>query len=97
MEVKTLNEIRIQGFEVLVKNLGPADAIRFIQSHSHGSGDYTKERKTWLEADLDAVVAGILERRKKEDSTGVLRAPPLPEEEGIVQASGLTTPGFAQG
>jgi len=67
MEVKTLNEIRIQGFEVLVKNLGPADAIRFIQSYSHGSGDYTKERKTWLERDLDTVVAGILERRKKED------------------------------
>lgn len=25
MEVKTLNEIRIKGFRVLVKNLGPAD------------------------------------------------------------------------
>jgi len=31
MEVKTLNEIRIKGFRVLVKNLGPADAIRFIR------------------------------------------------------------------
>jgi len=68
MEVKTLNEIRIQGFEVLVKNLGLADAIRFIQSYSHGSGDYTKERKTWLEEDLDAVVAGILERRKEDSA-----------------------------
>ncbi|MCK9631987.1 MAG: hypothetical protein M0R30_10125 [Methanoregula sp.] len=64
MEVKTLNEIRIQGFEVLVKNLGPADAIRFIQSYTHGSGDYTKERKTWLEKDFDTVVAGIMEHRK---------------------------------
>ena len=52
----------------VVKNLGPADAIRFIQNYSHGNRDYTKERKTWLEEDLDAVVAGILERRKKEDS-----------------------------
>ena len=67
MEVKTLNEIRIRGFEVLVKNLGPADAIRFIQSYSHGRGDYTRERKTWLEKDLDTVVADILERRKKEN------------------------------
>ncbi len=65
MEVKTLHEIRIQGFEVLVKNLGPADAIRFIQSYSHGSGDYTRERKAWLEKDFDTVVAGIMERRKK--------------------------------
>jgi len=65
MEAKTLNEIRIRGFKVLVKNLGPADAIRFIQSYTHGSGDYTKERKQWLEKDFDKVVAGIMERRKK--------------------------------
>jgi len=65
MDAKTLNEIRIQGFEVLVKNLGPADAIRFIQSYTHGSGDYTKERKAWLEKDFDMVVAGIMEHRKK--------------------------------
>jgi len=68
METKTLNEIRIRGFEVLVESLGPADAIRFIQSYSHGSGDYTKERKVWLEKDFDTVVAGILERRKRKNS-----------------------------
>ncbi|MDV2481147.1 hypothetical protein F8E02_03800 [Methanoculleus sp. Wushi-C6] len=66
MEAKTLDEIRVRGFEALVKSLGPADAIRFIRSYSHGSGDYTRERKAWLEQDLYAVVAGILERRKKE-------------------------------
>lgn len=65
MEVKTLHEIRIKGFRVLVKNPGPADAIRFIQSYTHGSGDYTKERKQWLEKDFDTVMAGIKERRKK--------------------------------
>jgi hypothetical protein len=65
MEVKTLNEIRIKGFRVLVKNLGPADAIRFIQSYTHGSGDYTKERKQWLETDFDTVMAATKERRKK--------------------------------
>jgi len=63
--IKTLNEIRIQGFDVLVKNLGPADAIRFIQSYTHGSGDYTKERKNSLEKDFDTVVTGIMEHRKK--------------------------------
>ena len=65
MEVKTLNEIRIKGFRVLVKNLGPVDAIRFIQSYTHVSGDYTKERKQWLETDFDTVMAAIKERRKK--------------------------------
>ncbi|MBP2134464.1 hypothetical protein J2128_002430 [Methanomicrobium sp. W14] len=65
METKTLNEIRILGFEVLVKNLGPADAVRFIQSYSHGSGDYTKNRKQWLETDFDRIVEGITEKREK--------------------------------
>lgn len=65
MEAKTLNEITIKGFRVLVKNLGPADAIRFIQSYTHGSGDYTKERKQRLDKDFDTVISGIIERRKK--------------------------------
>ena len=65
MEAKTLNEIRIKGFRVLVKNLGPADAIRFIQSYTHGSGDYNREQKKWLEKDFGTVMAGIKERRKK--------------------------------
>ena len=65
MQAKTLNEIRIKGFRVLVNNLGPADAIRFIQSYTHGSGNYTKERKQWLEKDFDTVIAEIKEHRKK--------------------------------
>ncbi len=64
METKTLNEVRIRGFERLVHNLGPTDAIRFIQSYSHGGGDYTKSRKKWLETDFDTVVEGIMEKRK---------------------------------
>jgi hypothetical protein len=63
---RTLDEIRVRGFEVLVESLGPADAIRFIRSYSHGSGDYAGERKAWLEQGLDTVVAGVLERRKRE-------------------------------
>jgi len=59
--------IRCKGLCSSWRHLGPADVIRFIQSYSHGRGDYTRERKTWLEKDLDTVVAGILERRKKEN------------------------------
>ena len=75
MEAKTLNEIRIQGFEVLVKNLGPADAIRFIQSYTHGSGDYTKESKSGLEKDFDKVVVGVIERRKKKARVDIFLLP----------------------
>lgn len=63
---RTLGEIRARGFEALTKSLGPADVIRFIWSYSHGRGDYTRERKAWLEQGLDTVVAGILEHRKEE-------------------------------
>jgi len=66
MEAKTLNEIRIKGFRVLVKNLGLADAIRFIQSYETGTGDYTKERHEWLPDDLDTVKGRLLERQKKQ-------------------------------
>ena len=65
---KTLDVIRARGFEALVKSLGPADAIRFVRSYSHGSGDSTRGRRISLERDLDAVVAGILGCRKGEDS-----------------------------
>ncbi|UUX92303.1 hypothetical protein [Methanoplanus endosymbiosus] len=65
---KTLNEIRIIGFEVLVKNLGPKDAVRFIQSYSHGSGNYTKDRKKWLEKDFDNVVWRIIKKRSESDN-----------------------------
>ncbi len=67
MGAKMLDEIRAWGFTALVKSLGPADAIRFIWSYSHGSGDYTRERKAWIGEDLDAVVARVLERRKRDD------------------------------
>lgn len=64
--LRTLDEIRARGLEALVENLGPADAIRFVRGYSHGSGDHTRERRISLERDLNAVVAGIVERRKKE-------------------------------
>ena len=47
---------------------GPVGALRFIRSYSHGSGDYTGERRAWLERDLDTVVAGIVGRREMGNS-----------------------------
>ncbi len=44
----TLNEIRIIGFEVLVRELGPAGAIRFVQQYETGRGDYTRDRRKIL-------------------------------------------------
>lgn len=44
----TLNEIRTLGFEVLLRELGPAGTIRFIQQYETGHGDYTRDRRQWL-------------------------------------------------
>jgi hypothetical protein len=40
----TMNEIRKAGIDALVKELGPVNAIRFLQQYETGKGDYTKER-----------------------------------------------------
>lgn len=40
----TLPELRKKGWEALVKDLGYADAIKFILLHEKGEGDYLKEK-----------------------------------------------------
>lgn len=47
-ETLTLYEIRTIGFEALLRELGPAGAIRFIQQYEAGRGDYTRNRKKLL-------------------------------------------------
>jgi hypothetical protein len=44
----TLYEIRTIGFDALVRELGPADAIRFIGQYEAGQGDYTRNRRKLL-------------------------------------------------
>ena len=45
MTSKTIAQIQSEGYDALVKALGPEDATRFIRSYDPGSGDYTKDRK----------------------------------------------------
>lgn len=47
-ETLSLYEIRTVGFEALLRELGPAGAIRFIQQYETGQGDYTRDRKKLL-------------------------------------------------
>jgi len=44
----TLNEIKEKGFIALEKELGTVGFIKFLNQFSHGSGDYTEERKNIL-------------------------------------------------
>ncbi|CDM92375.1 MAG: hypothetical protein P5702_13375 [Limnospira sp. PMC 1291.21] len=43
-------ELRRQGYQVLVENLGQINAIRFLQQVGWGHGDYTKERENLLKS-----------------------------------------------
>lgn len=45
---KTLHEVKQEGIQVLMDNLGPADAIRFLHQFDRGYGDYTAERRRLL-------------------------------------------------
>lgn len=47
-ETLSLYEIRTVGFEALLRELGSAGAIRFIQQYESGHGDYTRERRKIL-------------------------------------------------
>ena len=47
-ENRTLHEIRTIGFEALLRELGPAGAIRFIQQYETGRGDYARDRHKFL-------------------------------------------------
>ena len=63
-EIKTINQIRDEGFTALIKALGPDDAIRFINSYDQGSGNYTEEKYQRPDEDFDTVVARIRNRNE---------------------------------
>ena len=65
MEPTPLNEIYKRGIDALVKEPGPVDAIRFLQIYDTGSGDYSKERKQWLETGPDTYLAAVVAHGKK--------------------------------
>ena len=65
MASKTIAQIQSEGYDALVKALGPVDAARFIRSYDHGSGDYTKDRKKTLKKKTaKQIVNEILELQK---------------------------------
>lgn len=47
-ETLSLYEIRTIGFDALIRELGPAGAIRFIQQYETGQGDYSRDRRKIL-------------------------------------------------
>ena len=48
IRLPSLAELRRRGFEALVRELGAADALRFLHLYGAGQGDYTHDRDRWL-------------------------------------------------
>ena len=58
--MKPLVEVTRQAIEVLYRELGPVDAMRFIGQFTNGRGDYTADRdKLFGQAKLEDLIAGI--------------------------------------
>ena len=54
------------GIETLAWTLVPISMVRFLQQFDTGKGDYTKERKQWLdEIIINEVLKGIEEERER--------------------------------
>ncbi len=60
--LKTIEELKIDGWKALIDSLGLAEATRFLLQYQKGSGNYTKERKKLLE---NLTINEIVEPYKK--------------------------------
>ena len=67
MKTETLSfyEIRAIGFEALLRELGPAGAIRFIQQYETGQGDYTRDRKKLLPKKSVREIGGEIMKKRQ--------------------------------
>jgi hypothetical protein len=62
----TQPEIRREGFQALLDRLGPSGTIRFLRQYDPGRGDYTSDRRQWLDSlDDEAVIAAVKQRQDR--------------------------------
>lgn len=60
LEVKPLTQITEEAIRVLCREMGPADAVRFLSQFTAGHGDYTAERdQLFADLQLDDMICEI--------------------------------------
>lgn len=65
-ESVAMNEIVKRGWDLLVDNMGEANATRFIVSFERGQGDSVKEiKKFWGNKKIEEIHGDILEAKGK--------------------------------
>lgn len=65
IQVKPLNEITRNAIDLLSKEMGIADTVRFLNQFTTGYGNYTEEREAWFK---DLTLDEILAAMKKTES-----------------------------
>jgi hypothetical protein len=66
IETQPLTEVTRRAIEILSRELGTADTLRFMNQFSTGAGDYTAERDALFEnATLEQIVAEIKSREPR--------------------------------
>ena len=64
--IRPLAEVNQKATEILVREMGVVDTQRFLSQFRVGSGDYTAERRQWLDdLSLGQIVAEIKAKRRK--------------------------------
>lgn len=62
----TLDDLNEKANDALSKEPGPTEMVRLAQQFGDGTGDYTAERKQWLQdLNLRDVVREVKRKRKK--------------------------------
>jgi hypothetical protein len=60
VNIRTLAEVTHRAIEILCRELGAADTMRFINQFTNGHGDYTAERDALFAGEtLDQIIADI--------------------------------------
>jgi hypothetical protein len=60
VQTKPLTDVTRRAIEVLVRELGAADTLRFVNQFTTGLGDYTAEREQlFAEETLEQIIAAI--------------------------------------
>lgn len=68
-ETLTPAELHRKAVRILMKEMGPAETIRFIQLYSNGHGDYTAERDAIM-GDLSVDQVAELMKKRREHLAG---------------------------
>lgn len=64
-EIRPLVEINKHATDVLIREIGVVDTLRFLAQFRSGSGDYTAERHQWIDGlSLDQITSEIKAKRR---------------------------------